>query len=187
MSLKAVRMMLLGLIALPTLATASVAEPSEATNERFTMSPVEGGFLRLDKQTGAVAMCAKSGNDWACKPVEDQTTSGTGSNLSRLESENHDLKSRVKDLEDLLENHSSGPPPPPLNGPLADGRQIGPPSGTSQLPSDEEVDQALDYMSRLYKKIREHIKDLDKPLPPGEHTSPPPPPAQAPPAPKGSL
>jgi hypothetical protein len=58
------------------------------------------------------------------------------------------------------------------------------------LPSEEEVDQALDYMSRVYKKIRDHIKDLDKPLPPGEQPPPPPGPPSAQPAPpstKGSL
>jgi hypothetical protein len=135
------------------------------------MSPVDGGFLRLDKQTGAVAMCAHTGNDWACKPVEDQTSAPSSNELSRLEAENKELKDHVKALQESLETERPGPPPP--GGPLAEG----PPGGKAQLPTDEEVDQALDYLSRVYKKVREHIKDLDKPLPPDE----------GPPPPKGAL
>jgi len=50
----------------------AVAETPTDTSGRFTMSPAEGGFLRLDKQTGAVAMCAHTGNTWACTSVEDR-------------------------------------------------------------------------------------------------------------------
>jgi len=182
MALNATRAAMLGFLALPLLATASVAEPPEATEGRFTMSPVEGGFLRLDRQTGSVAMCAKSTNDWTCKPVQDQTAGVATTDLSHLEAENRELKGRVKELEALLETRPAGPPP--VDGPLAEG----PPGGKAQLPTDEEVDQALDYLSRVYKKVRDHIKDLDKPIQPDEHSPPPgpstPPP---PPAPKGAL
>jgi hypothetical protein len=182
MTLTATRTTLLGLLILPMLAAASVAEPSGETSDRFTMSPVEGGFIRLDKQTGAVAMCAKSGNDWACKPIEDHAAESPASTVPHLEAENRELKNRVKELENLIETRPPGPPPP--DGPLAGG----PAGDKAQLPTNEEVDQALDYMTRVYKKIREHIKDLDKPLAPDEHAPPlasPPPPAV--PAPKGSL
>lgn len=47
------------------LAGAAVADTADNAG-RFTMSPVDGGFLRLDKETGAVAMCARSGTAWAC-------------------------------------------------------------------------------------------------------------------------
>lgn len=171
-----------GLLSLPVLATVAVADPAN-DGGRFTMSPVEGGFLRLDKQTGAVAMCAKSASEWACKPVDDQTADGS-LRRSGIEAENRALRDRVKELEDQLASRPPGPPH--LDGPPGDG-----PAG-SQLPSEEEVDQALDYMSRVYKKIRDHIRELDKPIPPNEPPVPPPgaqpgPPPPPPPAPKGSL
>jgi hypothetical protein len=181
MSRKATRAAMLALFILPGLAIAAAAETSEDTSGRFTMSPVDGGFLRLDKQTGAVAMCAKAGSEWACKAVDDQTGSAHSSKPSHLEAENRDLRERVRELEELLETRPLGPPPL-HDGPLADG----PPGGISQLPTDEEVDQALDYMSRVYKKIREHIKDLDKPQSKDEQPAPPPPDPQ-PPSPKGAL
>jgi hypothetical protein len=129
------------------------------------MSPVEGGFLRLDKRTGAVAMCARSATDWSCKPVEDRARSNSDE-LTRLEEENKALKERVKALETALE---TGKPAPPAE----DGTSLeGPACGQARLPTDAEVDQALDYMERIYKKIRDRIKDLDKPLPPGDGPAP---------------
>jgi hypothetical protein len=159
------RAAVLGLLICPTLAGFAAAETPADSTGRFTMSPVDGGFLRLDKQTGAVAMCARTGNDWACKPVEDLTGADSSNKLSRLEAENKELKDRVKALQDSLE---TGKPAPPDTGPQAEG----PPGGKAQLPTDEDVDQALDYLSRVYKKVRDHIKDLDKPLPPDEAAPP---------------
>jgi hypothetical protein len=168
MGLRTTRAVALGLLILPALAAFAIAETPADSSGRFTMSPVDGGFLRLDKQTGAVTMCARTGNDWACKPVDDQTKAASSDELSRLEAENKELKDRVKTLEESLETGKPSPPPPG-GGPLAEG----PPGGKAQLPTDEEVDQALDYLSRVYKKVREHIKDLDKPLPPDEASPPP--------------
>jgi hypothetical protein len=143
-------------------ASAAAADTADNSVGRFTMSPVDGGFLRLDKQTGAVAMCARTGTTWGCTPVEDHTPAAAAMELSKLEQENKDLKDRIKALEETLETK------PPLNGP---------PGGKVQLPTDQEVDQALDYLERVYKKVRDRMKDLDKPLPP-EDAAPPP---------KGSL
>jgi hypothetical protein len=122
------------------------------------MSPVDGGFLRLDKQTGAVAMCARDGNTWACTPVEDHTTAAKSDEISKLEHENKELKERVKALEETLETIKL-PPEDPSRGKV-------------QLPTDEEVDQALDYLERVYKKIRDRMKDLDKPLSPADKAPP---------------
>jgi hypothetical protein len=191
-----VRDVALGLIAplMVAFASPAAAEPGQEMPGRFTMSPVEGGFLRLDKDTGAVSMCAKSGSDWACKAIDDPLGGGDIS-VARLQSENRDLRRRLKELEDEL---SAVPPPPPL--PAMPGRDAPAPelAPKAQLPTDAEVDQALDYLSRVYKKVRQHIRDLDKPITPDEHSPPPlltpePPPSPSPPspppapAPKGAL
>jgi len=151
-------------LAVLALAGSAAAETPDVSNGRYTMSPVDGGFLRLDKQTGAVAMCARSSGDWACNPVEDHTAAAPSNELSKLEEENEALKDRIKALEESLESGKAAPPP-------SSGPHEGPPGGKVQLPTDEEVDQALDYMERIYKKFRDRIKDLDKPA------SPPAPPA----------
>ena len=91
------------LIALALTGAAATETPADP-NGRYTMSPVDGGFLRLDKQTGAVAMCAHSGGDWACNPVRDSATAAPSDEVSKLEDENKALKARIKALEESLES-----------------------------------------------------------------------------------
>jgi parvulin-like peptidyl-prolyl isomerase len=102
--------------------------------------------------------------------VADRASTAAPAEVSKLERENKELKNRVRALEETLETKIPLEPPP---------------AGKMQLPSDQEVDQALDYLERVYKKIRDRVNDLDKPLPPPVDT---PPPADGPPPPsKGSL
>lgn len=91
-------------LAVLALAGSAAAETPDVSNGRYTMSPVDGGFLRLDKQTGAVAMCARSSGDWACNPVQDHTAAAPSNELSKLEEENEALKDRIKALEESLES-----------------------------------------------------------------------------------
>ncbi len=148
------RLSIAALLALGLAAGVASAQSPPQSDARYEMSPVEGGFLRLDKQTGAVAMCARRGEEWACEPVDDRTA-GTSAQRDAVETENKELKSRVKALEEALENIEKGPE-------AGDG----PPVPKAQLPTEEEVDQAFDYVERIFKKFRERIRKLDEPLPP---------------------
>lgn len=133
---------------------AASAEEVDHTSGRYSMSPVEGGYLRLDTVTGEVAMCAKGADQWSCNPVDDHAKGSGGTDTARLQRENRELKDRVKALQDALEE---GRPATAMS-----------PRPQMQIPSEQEVDQALDYMERMFKKIRDRIKNLDKPLPPSE-------------------
>jgi hypothetical protein len=122
---------------------------------RYTMQPVDGGFLRLDTQTGAVAMCRPgSGGSVTCQP--SQSDQGLPSELSRLRAENTELKAEVKRLEEIagLSSRST----PQLNGQ---------PPEKLQLPTEQDVDQALDYVERMYKKFRDRIRSLERESKPG--------------------
>jgi hypothetical protein len=143
------------------LSVSADAQMPSKDHGRYTMSPTKDGFLRLDTETGAVAICTQSGSGWACNPVADHTSTPSSSGLSRLEDENRELKDRVKELEANLETNT----PPPGSLPPTEG-----PSGATELPTEEQVDQALDYLENVYKKIRDRIKKLDEP--PSEGTKP---------------
>jgi hypothetical protein len=139
-------MPLLALFALTVLAGA--APDTEERGGRFVMTPVEGGFLRMDTLTGAVSMCQRTGGKWACEAVaDDRRTLET--EMERLGAENRQLNSTVKRLEEMLAL------------PEADDRRAD--KGSKfQLPSEEDVDRALGYMQRLMRKFKDKMRELDK-------------------------
>ncbi len=125
------------------------AEPAAEGKGRFTMSPVEGGLMRLDTETGAVALCTRKADAWACEAVKD----GTGSDeKAKIEAENKSLKERIKKLEELANSL------PPLDAPAP----AEPPGGITKLPTEEEVDKALDYVERMFKKFRDRIQKFEQ-------------------------
>lgn len=126
----------------------AAAQPRE-TPGRFTMQPIEGGFLRLDTQTGAVSTCrAGTGNLVLCQPAQEEQQ-GLAKEIARLRAENVELKAEVKRLEEIA-GAQHGPP------------AAGPPGGKFQLPTEEEVDGALDYLERMIKKFRDRLQNLEE-------------------------
>jgi hypothetical protein len=142
-------------LALPSFMLPAAAQVREAPG-RYTMQPVDGGFLRLDTQTGAVAMCRPgTGGTVDCKPAEAKE-SGLLGELARLRTENADLKAEIKRLEEVA--GLSGRSNPQLNAQ---------PPEKLQLPTEQDVDQAMDYVERMYKKFRDRIRSLERESKPG--------------------
>jgi hypothetical protein len=54
------------------LGVAVPAFAEEGEPGRFTMTPVEGGALRLDTRTGRVSHCKNDANGWKCTSVADE-------------------------------------------------------------------------------------------------------------------
>ena len=130
-------------------APAAAAPPAEAERPaRFIMQPVDGGVVRMDTETGAISMCVKRGTAFGCEPVEDKAV--TGKEIERLTKANSDLRADVKRLEDMLE--------------------LGDKSATEksvkrhpkfELPSEEDIDKAMNYVERMVKKFRDKLKDIE--------------------------
>ncbi len=196
MSLRTKRAASLGLLILPALATLAVAQPAPDRNARpdwdpnasgrYSMAPIDGGIMRLDRETGGVAICARVGNELACRAIEDRTIP-QADELAALRAENRQLKQRIREMMEAIESGELKPVTPNGSGPR--GQTPGEPNAGSngenlQLPTEAEVDQALDYLSRVYKKIRDHVRDLDKDSsPPGQPPLLRQPPSEQPPAP----
>jgi hypothetical protein len=148
------------LVAAPALLALAMTIPAAAqireTPGRYTMQPVDGGFLRLDTQTGAVSMCRpNSGGAVACLPAPSEE-SGLLGELARLRAENLELKAEVKRLQ---ETAGLGNRP--------HSQLDSQPNEKLQLPTEQDVDQALDYVERMYKKFRDRLRNLDGPGKPG--------------------
>ncbi len=126
-------------------------KPSPPTG-RYTMSPVDGGFARLDTETGAMSICKSKGADWACEPMSDLSAALKGQ-VAKLENDNQDLRTEIKRLEDLigLGDKKDG----------TEGKRPERPGGGLTLPSEEDVDKALSYLERMVKKFQDKIKQFE--------------------------
>src|SRR5947209_12885645 len=129
------RPMLLSLMLL-SLATAALAQqpadPATAQNGRYSMTPVQDGFLRLDTRTGAVAMCRLVNGAPECRLAADERAA-LENEIGRLQAQNKDL--RLK-------------PPGPGDA--------GPPSG---LPSEQDMDKALSFAERFMRRMMRIMRE----------------------------
>lgn len=113
---------------------------------RYAMSPTEGGFVRLDTQTGAMALCNRKEGAWICADMPENADSGR-QRIDALEKENQKLKDDIKRLEETFaETPGAGPD--------------GPKSFT--MPEEKDVDKAFDYVESMIKKFRERMKKLEE-------------------------
>ena len=110
---------------------------------RYTMTPTEGGFVRLDTDTGAVSVCRGKEGRFTCEPAEDNRLK-LQRDIDRLSRENEDLRAEVRRLQAEV----------PGGGKRAEG-----PGG---LPSEEEVDKALNYFERMFRKFRDKLRELER-------------------------
>ncbi len=102
-----------------------LTEPPAAI-ERFSMAPAEGGFLRLDKQTGVVSFCTVEAGAAACRAGPDERAA-LEKEIAQLRRENAELKAG----RDVSRSQSSASP----------------------LPGEEEFERALSFAERFIRRM----------------------------------
>lgn len=127
--------------------TATLPVSAAETPGRFTMSPTEGGFVRLDTQSGAMALCTRKDADWSCSDMPE-SADASRKRIEALESENKMLKDEMKRMDDVLGHGSSGSEPAAPK--------------SFSLPDEKDVDKAFDYLEAIIKKFRERAKKLEE-------------------------
>ncbi|WP_082510858.1 MULTISPECIES: hypothetical protein [unclassified Rhizobium] len=124
------------LFAAPVLAQDGVAD-------RYILEKSESGFVRLDRQTGAVTLCTEAEGTLTCRMGADERAA-YDADLARLEK-------RVEALEQQL----------------ASGR----PAASAPLPSDAEIDRSIGIMERFmrafFNLMQEFRGEEDRPSPDG--------------------
>jgi hypothetical protein len=123
------------------LLAASALAQTTGDNGRFSMTPTEGGFLRLDTRTGEVALCRPKGDTVECRSAPNES-SPLASEIDRLAKENAELKARLA---------GQLPPPPP---PSSSSPGAAPPSRAQQ-----EMDRALDYAERFMRRMMRIMRE----------------------------
>ncbi len=97
---------------------------------RYTMTPIEGGVIRLDTQTGLISTCKLNGADLVCRGATDDRA-GLQEEIDRLNKENGALKQQLATRTPAL-----------------------------QLPDDKEVDRAFDLFDRFVRRFKGIVEDL---------------------------
>ncbi len=118
-------------------ASAQVFDTSKLTpdseNGRFTMSPVDGGVMRLDTRTGKVSICRKKIDAWACEAAADDRAA--------YEKEIGRLQDKVTSLENQLRGGAKS---------------------DLKLPSDAEVDRAMTFFESILRRFKTMIENLQR-------------------------
>jgi hypothetical protein len=109
--------------------------PSMPASGRYAMTPVEGGFLRMDTDSGTVSLCAKKAGAWSCETVPD------------------DYKAMQKDADRLVQQNAT------LRRELDELRRGGgvpakSPDRKLELPSEEDIDKAISQFEKYIKKFK---------------------------------
>ncbi|MFM9977188.1 MAG: hypothetical protein ACKVOP_03980 [Sphingomonadaceae bacterium] len=144
-------------LALAIVATCVAIVPAAAASDapgRFTMSPTDGGMLKLDTATGAVSFCTRAAGDWACTPVKD-SEKALRDRIGGLEGEIVALKEQLKRMDEI-----AGIGDPDRDAGKEAGRDARP-GAKPTLPTEKDVEQAFDYLERMMKTIRERMQRLE--------------------------
>lgn len=127
---------------------------------RYTMSPADNGFVRLDRNTGAMAFCQRAEGRWTCTDMDAPGTAPderqarrefepeVSDELAELRRENRRLRDRIARLDERLASGEARPRP-----------STGPVPGLN-LPSEAEVDRAIGYFGNILKKLKDQIEEL---------------------------
>jgi hypothetical protein len=127
-----------------TLASAA-AVAEEPPPARYTMTPIEGGALRLDTLTGAVDRCVAEAGVWSCRTLPDEGRA-LQDEIDRLAEENAALRAKLE---------ASG-----IDDATADAGESGRPTMSFRLPSEAEIDKAMSFMERLLKRFKAMVDSL---------------------------
>lgn len=146
----------LGLVGLAVLAATPALAAGEEASGRFTMSPTDGGVIRLDRQTGAMSFCSGTGSDWSCKDMPE-TESILKKRVETLEAEK-----RALEAGKAAPHGTPGPSAAiPQVVPPAEG-DAPPPPGDLAMPTEKDVDKMFDYVEGMVKKFKERIDRLER-------------------------
>ncbi|MEM9205902.1 MAG: hypothetical protein AAGA88_06190 [Pseudomonadota bacterium] len=141
-----------------TAAAPSVAQVAN-DSDRYILERTESGFIRMDRQTGDMSVCTEQAGSLACRGAADDRTI-LSTEVEQLRRENAELRRQIAAISKALGVEAPAIDVPPENS-LVDG-----------LPTEEDLDQAMDIMEgvmrRFFGMVDRLREDLEAPKDPNE-------------------
>jgi hypothetical protein len=151
----------LAALALPAMAQAV----PDTENGRYTLAPMNGGFVRLDTRTGVVSHCTDRGHGWACYALPDERAA-LDTEIGRLQSENEKLKTQLAAREPATADKTQEALPK-ADSLKPDGETAAPKTDEPKtadanrnrieipLPSDQDMDRMMSFVERAWRRLIE--------------------------------
>jgi hypothetical protein len=127
--MRAISLLILALLG----GAARAEEPAPAPESpgRFVMTPTPNGFLRLDKETGAVANCTVEDGLSVCRATADERAA-LEAEIARLSRENAELKAKLAGTE---------------------------PAPKKPLPGEQEFERALSFTEKFFRRMMKLFRE----------------------------
>ncbi len=120
---------------LAALLVAGAATSAATDSARYVLQRVEGGLIRMDTTTGAMAQCSPRDGVWSCRSLSAGET-GLADQVAALKAENEALKARLAEAE------------------AKRGR-------TLDLPSDADIDRVMSVFEKMMRRFMDFARGLD--------------------------
>jgi hypothetical protein len=125
-------------------------EPApDSEGGRYVFSKQASGYLRLDTQSGAVALCSEQPVGWTCQAAPEDRAMFERE-IARLQNENAALKR-------ALLGHGLS-----LPSGVAPDTGIAQNDSTLRLPSDADIDRAIAFVAQVWQRFIEAIARAQK-------------------------
>ena len=120
----------------------ALAGPAVAAETgRYVLKDVQGGFIRLDTETGAVSHCRSRDDQWRCEPVADAQVA-LNDEINRLAEENAELQQRLAELEGGQAERGLGP--------------------RLEVPSQEDLDRVFTVLESFMRRFIDFARSLNE-------------------------
>jgi hypothetical protein len=150
-------------------------EAPDSGNPRFVFHRSDGGFVRLDLVTGAVASCSQNAADWTCVPGRDERAA-LDREIVRLQRDNAALKNALLEHGVPLPNDMKADAPTVPAETIPRPPQTVPPAASAPPPSakpgeadrasrdDAEVERIMTMMEKVWRRLVEMMMNIQRDL-----------------------
>lgn len=142
------------------LAHTAFAQEDALDRDRYSLEETDGGFLRVDRESGLVSLCQNVNNAWRCAPVPDAQLAledeidELRSEIGKLSARNDELEAKILAISRAADEALSG---------IAED-DVKPktetPSDSLTQSDEEQIDRALDFTEKAMRRFFGLMKDL---------------------------